>query len=135
MLSATCAGSKRVCVTEQQQETPMWMVDANTFRITMANHSAEKMFGYTAQELSSKTIFDLVIPEQVDRLREAFGGRGFAGHGGTWTLQLPDGHQYRIKIRYHYVVRDGSKLQFTFAEEIHGHPHFPEGKTKGVRGM
>lgn len=112
----------------------MWMVDASSFRITMANRPAEKMFGYSAQELSSTTIFDLVVPEQVEPLRQAFSGRGFAGHGGTWTLRLPDEHRYRIKIRYHYVRRDGSKLQFTFAEEIHGHPLFPEGKTRGLRG-
>jgi PAS domain S-box-containing protein len=134
MLTATCAGNE-VCLTDHEHETPMWMVDANTFRITMANRAAEKMFGYSAHELASRSIFDVVVPEQVDRLREAFAGRGFAGEGGTWTLRLPDGHPYRIKIRYHYVVRDGSKLQFTFAEEIHDHPQFPEGKTRGLRGM
>jgi PAS domain S-box-containing protein len=115
-----------------KSETPMWMVDAGTYRITTANHSAEKLFGYTADQLASKTIFDVVVPEQADALREAFAARAFAGHGGTWTLRHPSGATFRIRIRYHYVQRDGAKLQFTFADEIHGHPDFPEGKTKGV---
>jgi|SRR5690348_6885948 len=116
----------------QDPETPMWMVDANSYRITMANHSAEKLFGYSADELSSRTIFDLIVPEEADALREAFAGRGFAGHGGMWTLRLPDGRQFRLHIRYHYVEREGQRLQFTFADKIYGHPDFPDGKTSGV---
>jgi PAS domain S-box-containing protein len=115
-------------------ETPMWMVDANTYRVTMANAAATKLFGYSSSDLMSKTVFDLVVPEEEEALRESFQQRSFAGHGGMWTLRLPNGKRYQINIRYHYVQRDGSKLQFTFADEIYGHPEFPDGKTKGVSG-
>ena len=115
-------------------DTPMWMVDANTFQVTMANHAAQTMFGYSADELASMTIFELVSPEQVELLREAFTNRGFAGDGGEWTLHHPGGARYRMRVRYHYVENDGTKLQFTFADEIYGHPSFPDGKTKGVGG-
>ena len=127
-------GEARLCVMTDTSETPMWMVDANSYRITMANHSAEKMFGYTAAELASKTIFEIVVQEQADALHEAFSNRAFAGHGGMWTLRHSSGARFQLRIRYHYVERDGAKLQFTFADEIHGHPEFPEGKTKGVAG-
>lgn len=125
-------GQARVCVMTHTSETPMWMVDAVSQRITMANHSAEKLFGYTADQLTSKTIYDIVVPEEADTLRAAFAERAFAGHGGTWTLRHSSGARFRLRIRYHYVERDGTKLQFTFADEIYDHPHFPEGKTKGV---
>jgi len=49
-----------------------------------------------------------------------------------WTLRLPDGRQFRLHIRYHYVEREGQRLQFTFADKIYGHPDFPDGKTSGV---
>ena len=120
---------------QQESETPMWMVDADSGRVTMANRAAERLFGYPSAELASKTIFELVVPEEVADLRESFSTRAFAGHGGNWTLRLPDGTRYKIHIRYHYVERDSSKLQFTFADEIHGHPNFPDGKTKGLRGV
>jgi PAS domain S-box-containing protein len=110
----------------------MWMVDAATHRIKTANHAAEKLFGYSADELASKTIFELVVPEESSALRETFANRGFAGDGGTWTLTLPSGERFRLHIRYHYVERERVKLQFTFADEIYGHPDFPDGKTKGV---
>jgi PAS domain S-box-containing protein len=116
----------------QELDTPMWMVDANTCRVTMANKAAQIMFGYSADRLASTTIFELVIPEQVQALREAFTARAFAGDGGEWTLRYLGGAQYRIRIRYHHVENDGAKLQFTFADEIYGHPKFPDGKTKGV---
>jgi PAS domain S-box-containing protein len=119
---------------QREQETPMWMVDSKTYRITMANRAAQKMFGYSADELATKTIFDVVIPEQVDVLRESFAQRAFAGDGGMWTLRLSDGTPFRIKIRYHYLERDGAKLQFTFAAEIYDHPDFANGKTKGIGG-
>jgi PAS domain S-box-containing protein len=112
--------------------TPMWMVDANTCRVTMANQAAQTMFGYSADHLASTTIFELVIPEEVEALREAFAARAFAGDGGEWTLRYPGGARYRVRVRYHHVENDGAKLQFTFADEIYGHPEFPEGKTKGV---
>ena len=126
------AGGEARAMTDKS-ETPMWMVDANTYRITMANHSAEKMFGYNADQLASKTIFDIVVPEEADALREAFARRAFAGQGGSWTLRHSSGTRFRIHIRYHYVARDGTKLQFTFADEIHGHPDFPEGQTEGLK--
>ena len=110
----------------------MWMVDAQSHRITMANRAAEKLFGYSADELMSMTIYDIVAPEEADKLRENFEKRGFAGSGGMWTLCLPNGTRYRVRTRYHYVEREDAKLQFTFADEIHGHPDFPEGKTKGT---
>lgn len=120
---------------QQDNETPMWMVDANSGRITMANQAAERLFGYSAAELVAKTIFELVVPEELDALHKSFSSRAFAGHGGKWTLFLPNGTRYTLQIRYHYVERKTSKLQFTFADEIHGHPAFPEGKTKGLRGV
>ena len=120
---------------QQEAETPMWMVDANSGRITMANRAAEKLFGYPSTELASKTIFDLVVPEEIDALRKSFSTRAFAGHGGPWTLRCPNGTRYQLHIRYHYVERKTSRLQFTFADEIHGHPTFPDGKTKGLRGV
>lgn len=110
------------------------MVDAQSYRISMANRAAEKLFGYSADELMDTTIFEIVVPEEADKLRENFEKRGFAGSGGMWTLRLPNGTRYRIRTRYHYVEREDAKLQFTFADEIYGHPDFPEGKTKGTTG-
>jgi PAS domain S-box-containing protein len=116
----------------RRSETPMWMVDANTFQIKMANRDALKLFGYSEDELRSKTVFDLVVPEQADALRAAFDSRPFAGDGGSWTVRLPDGARFSMRVRYHFIQNEGARLQFTFADEIHGHPDFPEGKTGGV---
>jgi PAS domain S-box-containing protein len=117
---------------EHLSETPMWMVDANTFRIIVANAAAVRLFGYPEAELLTKTPMDIVVPASAERLREAFARRPFAGYGGEWTLLHPDGTPYRIEVRFHYIDDAGGRRQFTFADAIYGHPTLPDGKTKGV---
>jgi PAS domain S-box-containing protein len=110
----------------------MWMVDMKTFRITSANAAAARLFGYREEELLTKTALDLVVPESVDPLRDAFSHRPFAGDGGEWTVRYSDGTPFRIHVRFHYVAQDGTRQQFTFADAIYGHPTFPDGRTKGI---
>src|SRR5690242_12474875 len=48
-----------------QSETPMWMVDPETFRFASINNAAVKLFGYSREQLSTMSIFAVLAPEDI----------------------------------------------------------------------
>jgi PAS domain-containing protein len=113
-------------------ETPMWMVDPATFSFASVNDAAAKLFGYSRQQLLGMSIFDVLAPEDVERLRDALLHRPFAGDGGTWTIVLSCGARARIHTRFHFTEVGGHRQQFTFVTEVYGHPEIPDGPKGGV---
>ena len=113
-------------------EAPMWMTDPKTLRLASLNDSAVTLFGYSREQLRTISAFDLLVPEDVDRLRLALCNRPSAGDGGAWTILLPSGRRVQIRTRFHFTNTFGERQQFTFVTEIYGHPDFPDGPTKPI---
>lgn len=113
-------------------EAPMWMVDPRTFRLASLNDSAVRLFGYSREQLATMSVFELLAPEDVDRLRHALCHRPSAGDGGQWTIVLPSGSRAQIHTRFHFTEVFGNNQQFTFVTEIHGHPDFSDGPTEPI---
>lgn len=113
-------------------ETPMWMVAPDSFRFASVNDAALKLFGYSREQLATMSVFAVLAPEDIERLRDALKTRPLAGDGGTWTLLVPPGHRVRIHTHYHFTEVNGVRQQFTFVSEIYGHPAFPDGLTAGI---
>ena len=64
-------------------EAPMWMVDPKTFRLASLNDSAVKLFGNSREQIATMSVFALLVPEDLERLRHALSNRPFAGDGGS----------------------------------------------------
>jgi PAS domain-containing protein len=110
----------------------MWMVDPKTLRLTSVNDSAVTLFGYTQEQLRTMSVIDLLVPEDMERLRRALPSRPSAGDGGGWTILLPGGTRVKIRTRFHFTTVFGETQQFTFVTEIYGHPDFNDGSTAPI---
>jgi PAS domain-containing protein len=113
-------------------ETPMWMVDPSTFRFASCNEAAAILFGYPREQLATMSVFAVLAPEDVERLRDALTARPLAGDGGKWTVVLRCGTRVRIHTRFHFTEVARQRQQFTFVSDVYGHPTIPDGPTPGI---
>ncbi|HEY7375853.1 MAG TPA: ATP-binding protein [Polyangia bacterium] len=87
-------------------------------RYTDVNSAGCRMLGYSRDELLAKSITDLILPEEVDKLA-AIRGELMKGHSGVsrWTLRRKDGSTLPVEVnakifadgRWQAQVRDISE--------------------------
>ena len=77
-----------------------WIVDQKSLKILKVNKSAIKQYGYSKEEFLTKTVFDLLPPEEVDRLKSLLDHQNnFANvYSGHWRNRLKNGHLIDVDI-------------------------------------
>ncbi|MEU0791643.1 EAL domain-containing protein [Amycolatopsis sp. NPDC005961] len=74
-------------------------------RVLRANAALAKTLQRTPAEISAMTLFDLVHPDEVDQLREAY-------------AELVAGRLHRLRVGRRLVGRDGEPMWATFAASV-----------------
>ncbi|MEU8633920.1 EAL domain-containing protein [Amycolatopsis sp. NPDC048633] len=74
-------------------------------RVLRANAALAKTLNRTPAEIAAMTLFDLVHPEEVEQLREAYG-------------ELVAGRLHRLRVGRRLVGRDGEPMWATFAASV-----------------
>ena len=78
-------------------------------RFKSVNLAAQQLTGYSTDELLAMSVFDLVIPEERQRVAEALDRvvRGHEAQGIEIELRAKDGRRLFIEVRTHLVADDG----------------------------
>lgn len=80
----------------------MWVYDVETLRILRANSTAQRIYGWDAEEFTRLTIIDLRPAEDVDRLmnvtRLAARNDTSSFLAGLWIHRLRDGSERQVDI-------------------------------------
>ena len=95
-----------------------WTFDVETFRFLDVNDAACALFGYSRKELLQKDIYDIVAPEEHERLRRHLPERGGSGDAGEWICARKDGSRYVISVRFNNVEIDGNIASFVYASRV-----------------
>jgi PAS domain S-box-containing protein len=93
----------------------------DTFRFLDASDAAIRLFGYPREELLTKDIYDVVAPEEHERLRAHLPERGDIGDAGEWICARKDGTRFLINVRFKNVAIDGNNVSFVYADRIREH--------------
>ena len=99
-------------------QTVTWTFDVDSFRFLDASDAAVALFGYAREELLTKNIYDVVAPEEHERLRQHLPQRGEIGDAGDWICARKDGSRFRMHVRFRNVEIDGNNVSFVYADRV-----------------
>ena len=100
---------------------PMWVIDTKQHRFVTVTPEAEALFGCSRERLLSMSIFDILAPEERERLRNELPTRPVHGDGGVWTGLLPSGERFQFHTKFRYLDKERTR-QFTAAVQVWGRP-------------
>ncbi len=98
---------------------PMYIYDVGTFRFQDVNPAAVRQYGYSKEEFSSMTIFDIRHAEDVLVLKEFLTEalQKFT-HEAEWKHLKKDGTVIWVEVESHEFVFNGVKARLVFAKDI-----------------
>ncbi len=98
---------------------PTWVIDQETLRFLQVNEATIRLYGYTAEEFEKLNTFDIVAPEEAERLRNHFGQSPMQGrYVGTWKHRKKDGQKIDVEIISHEFVHGGHRVRLVVAQDI-----------------
>jgi PAS domain S-box-containing protein len=97
----------------------MWSLDLDTYRYLSASDGLLDLLGYTREELLQMTIFDVIAPEDGERLQKHLPVRPTTGDVGEWIFKRKDGTRVAVHIRFHDVELAGHRVSFRYATRVH----------------
>lgn len=78
---------------------PMWVFDAESYRLLTVNDAALKTYGYTRDEMLACTLFDLRPTEEHTELSARLATlNGTRATSGPWTHQRKDGSLLHVQV-------------------------------------
>lgn len=95
-----------------------WTFDVDSFRVLDASDAAVELFGYSREELLKMDIYDVVAPEEHERLRQHLPERGETGDAGKWICARKDGSRFQMNVRFKNVQIDGNTVSFVYADRV-----------------
>jgi PAS domain S-box-containing protein len=98
-----------------------WTFDVDSYRFLDASDDAVELFGYSREELLKMDIYDVVAPEEHQRLRDHLPERGETGDAGEWICARKDGSRFRMNVRFHNVEINGNTVSFVYADRVQEH--------------
>lgn len=106
----------------QKSPSVTWTFDVDSFRFLDASDDAVELFGYSREELLKMDIYDVVAPEEHQRLRDHIPERGDIGDAGEWICARKDGSRFRMNVRFRNVDINGNIVSFVYADRISEQP-------------
>jgi PAS domain S-box-containing protein len=97
----------------------MWSLDLDTYRYLSVSDGLLDLLGYTREELLQMTIFDVIAPEDRERLQNDLPVRPSTGDVGEWLFKRKDGTRVAVHIRFHDVEVGAHRISFRYATKVH----------------
>jgi len=99
--------------------TPMWIVDAETKKFLLVNEAMVHKYGYSREEFSSMTTYDIRPPEEVKRLNEYLQKvqKGLQDTG-VWIHTKKNGEQFYVQTRTNLYKYKGKDAIIVLADDI-----------------
>ena len=102
-----------------QNPLPTWVIDQETLGFIQVNEATEKQYGYTAEEFKKLNTFDILAPEEAERLREHFRHSPMTGrHVGHWKHRTKDGRTIEVEICSHEFLYGERRVRLVVAQDI-----------------
>ena len=102
-----------------QNPLPTWVIDQETLGFIQVNQATVEQYGYTAEEFKKLTTFDILAPEEADRLREHFRHSPMQGrHIGHWKHRKKDGRTIEVEIISHEFLYGDRRVRLVVAQDI-----------------
>jgi PAS domain S-box-containing protein len=102
-----------------QNPLPTWVLDQQTLGFIQVNEATVNLYGYTAEEFKKLNTFDILVPEEADRLREHFRHSHLQGrHVGLWKHRKKDGSVFEVEICSHEFVHGDRRVQLVVTQDI-----------------
>jgi PAS domain S-box-containing protein len=96
----------------------MWSLDLDTYRYLSVNDGLVELLGYNREELLRMTIFDMIAPEDRERLQKHLPERPSTGDVGEWILRRKNGSRVAVHIRFHDVELGAHRVSFRYATKV-----------------
>jgi PAS domain S-box-containing protein len=96
----------------------LWSLDLDTYRYLSVSDAAIELLGYSREELLNMTIFDLIAPQDRERLQKHLPVRPSSGDVGEWILKRKNGTRVGVTIRFQDVEIGCQRVSFRYATRI-----------------
>ena len=98
---------------------PTWVIDQETLGFIQVNEATVNQYGYTAEEFKKLNTFDILVPEEADRLREHFRQSSMQGrHVGLWKHRKKDGSVFEVEISSHEFLYGDRRVRLVVAQDV-----------------
>jgi PAS domain S-box-containing protein len=102
-----------------QNPLPTWVIDQETLGFIQVNQATVEQYGYTADEFKELTTFDILAPEEAERLREHFRRSPMQGrHVGNWKHRKKDASTFEVEISSHEFLYGDRRVRLVVAQDI-----------------
>ena len=102
-----------------QNPLPTWVIDQETLAFIQVNEATVNQYGHTAEEFKKLDTFDILVPEEAERLREHFRHSPMQGrHVGHWKHRKKDGSVFEVEICSHEFLHGDRRVRLVVAQDI-----------------
>lgn len=117
-LESSQADFKRIF---EDSPNPMWIYDLQTYRFLIVNKAAVRHYGYSREEFSTRTIFDIRPSKSKERLREYLKTSKIQGYNesGEWLHSTRTGEEFYVRITSHETLYNGQRCRLVTAINVH----------------
>ncbi len=100
-----------------QNPLPTWVIDQETLGFIQVNQATVEQYGYTAEEFKKLTTFDILAPEEAERLREHFRHSPMQGrHIGDWKHRKQYGRIFEVEISSHEFLYGDRRVRLVLRQ-------------------
>jgi len=102
-----------------QNPLPTWVIDRQTLGFVQVNEATVRQYGYTTDEFKKLNVFDVVAPEDADRLREHFRSSSMQGrHVGFRKHRKKDGSVFEVEICSDELLYGDRLVRIAVAQDV-----------------
>jgi PAS domain S-box-containing protein len=96
----------------------LWSLDLDTYRYLSVSDAGLELLGYSREELLKMAIFDIIAPEDRERLEKHLPVRPSSGDVGEWIFKRKNGSRVGVTIRFQDTEIGGHRVSFRYATRI-----------------
>lgn len=104
----------------KQNPIPMFIYDQDTFEFTTVNEAAVTKYGYSVEEFTSMTIFDIRPAEDIEAVKKLVSQNRDKTRTppGEWTHLTKEGKKLTVKISSSIILYKGKIQRLVIAHDI-----------------
>jgi PAS domain S-box-containing protein len=98
---------------------PMWIFDRETLRFLAVNNAATALYGYTQQEFLQRTIKDIRVDWEADKLQAHINEKHLSGkNSGVWKHRKKNGEVILVRVSAEDTQFKGKPQRLITVEDI-----------------